>query len=497
MTRTGYTQLMKLSTKLFLIFLGVTASMLLMAMGLARYSFQQGFIEFVGGMEKVRLQDIAQELVVEYENNEQAWQWLRDEGLHNVLSPRSTRLPKHLQNRPPKPPPRKGGPPNRGPRPQPPPHADPSGPNEPGLRKTPATAVFDLMGDLVSGNDMTLLSETMFKVDLISNGVKIGEIRSWPNVAGSSELSSLFARQQFSSNIMIAAFCLFVAGCISWLLSRKLLIPIHQLRQSISVLHEGKYGQQINSKRTDELGELMLYVDNLSQTLDKNRSAKSRMFADISHELRTPLTVLAGEIDLIKAGIRPFNQENLLSLEQESTRLRHLVDDLYQLSLSDLGGLKYAFKKADIAKTLHSMVTSMRVRAQEKGIQIEEHIKTSALINMDEKRIEQLLSNILMNAIAYTDAPGMIKVTLTSAESELSIRIEDSAPGVDETERRKLFEPLYRVDASRSRSESGAGLGLAISKNIVDAHHGTITVCASRLGGLCMTITLPISRGLQ
>jgi two-component system sensor histidine kinase BaeS len=488
---------MKLSTKLFLILLGVTATMLLMAVGLARYSFQQGFLEFVGGMEEVRLQKVAQELVIEYESNDSAWQWLNEQGLESIMSARQMKgLPKPRYEGSSNPP-RIGDNPNRQGRHQPPPHGRPRGPlNETTLPQGPATAVFDQSGKFIAGNDKSDLDEAMFVVALFSNNQQIGELRSWPNVEGSSELSTLFARQQFWSSIVIAIFCLLLASAVSWLLARKLLIPIQQLRHSISILNAGKYGDKMSTSRTDELGELMDNVDNLSQTLDKNRSAKSRMFADISHELRTPLTVLAGEIELLKAGIRKFDQANLLSLEQESNRLRHLVDDLYQLSLSDIGGLKYTFTVGDFSSCLSNHVNGFTQRALDQGIQISTKITPKISFPFDEKRIEQLFSNLLLNAIAYTDSPGYIQVILTLDKHELQLTINDSAPSVSKEQCNNLFDPLYRLDASRTRRESGAGLGLAISKNIVEAHQGTITASPSSLGGLCMLITLPIIKPL-
>ncbi len=254
----------------------------------------------------------------------------------------------------------------------------------------------------------------MFTNSLVSNAQKIGELRSWPGVKGASPLNTLFAQQQFWSSIAIAVFCLLLAVLLSWLLSGKLLVPIHQLRESISQLNAGKYGGSINTERNDELGKLMDNVNNLSQTLDKNRSAKSRMFADISHELRTPLTVLAGEIDLLKDGIRPFNQDNLLSLEQESNRLRHLVDDLYQLSLSDLGGLKYTFMPHNISRCLHTIVNSIEQHSLPQGIDVSCDISNDVFLSMDQKRIEQLFTNLMMNAISYTDVPGQIQVLVST-----------------------------------------------------------------------------------
>lgn len=474
--------------------LSITATMLLMAMGMARYSFQQGFLEFVGGMEKARLQKLAQQLVIEYESNNNDWNWLSEEGLESFI------VPQRLNPRPK--PNRKGfsGPERNRPSGNLPPPPHRGGPAPPDRRPNqnksliPRTAVFSTDGILISGLTNTAKYDTEFNYTLISNGQVVGELRSWPNIEGSSELSSIFARQQFWSSIGIAVFCLILAGGISWLLSRKLLIPIHQLRTAIAKLDSGKYGDRVSSERNDELGELMNNVDSLSQTLAKNRSSRNRLFADISHELRTPLTVLAGEIELLKAGIRPFDQKQLLSLEQESDLLRHLVDDLYQLSLSDVGALKYNFTDSDISSVLIRAINNLQQQATAKNIKVATNVKANVVIEADEKRIEQLFLNVLANAISYTDDPGHLEITLVDTEGKVLITLIDSAPSVTVEQCLQLFDPLYRLDESRTRRESGAGLGLAICKNIVEAHNGTIVAAPSTIGGLKITISLPMSR---
>lgn len=102
----------------------------------------------------------------------------------------------------------------------------------------------------------------------------------------------------------------------------------------MSYLSQGNYDERLAPKRADELGQLMANIDHLAMTFSKNRSAKNCWLAYISHELRTPLSILCGEIDAIKAGIRTFDHTQFVSLEQEVLRMKHLVDDLYELSLS-------------------------------------------------------------------------------------------------------------------------------------------------------------------
>jgi two-component system sensor histidine kinase BaeS len=233
-------------------------------------------------------------------------------------------------------------------------------------------------------------------------------------------------------------------------------------------------------------------LDHLAHKLEESRASRRRWIADISHELRTPLTVLTGEIELLKDGIRPFDQQQLLSLDQEIGRLRHLTDDLYQLSVSDIGGLRYSFSPVNILDSLSVSIANIKLRASERGVDLVLKGKTRHLIKADSQRLTQLLNNLIENSLAYTNAPGKIEVSVFDDEEHVYIKVEDTPPGVAEKDCEKLFEPLYREEASRNRRSAGAGLGLAICKNIVNAHQGTITASPSALGGLCITISLPI-----
>jgi len=215
------------------------------------------------------------------------------------------------------------------------------------------------------------------------------------------------------------------------------------------------------------------------------------LLAAISHELRTPLTVLTGEIEALQDGVRKFDAAQLESLDQEVKRLRRLVDDLYELSLSELGGLRYQFSTVNVTGTLQEAARSVRSRAAQRGIELVLPEADAITTRGDPARLPQLFRHLLENSLAYTDSPGTIKLTLLPSDRNIVITFEDSPPGVVQADCEKLFEPLYRQDLSRSRRSGGAGLGLAICRNIVMAHNGSISASPSQLGGLCVSVTLP------
>jgi two-component system sensor histidine kinase BaeS len=232
----------------------------------------------------------------------------------------------------------------------------------------------------------------------------------------------------------------------------------------------------------------------MALTLEKNEQARRQWVADISHELRTPIAVLRGELEALLDGIRTITPETIQSLHAEAMRLNRLVDDLYQLSLSDIGALTYRKENLDLVEVLRDSIESYRTEFGRKGIIVTKDLprEREIMVFADRERLNQLFANVLENSLRYTDRGGELVIGLTFTEGHITIEFQDSTPGVPEEELDRLFERLYRVEGSRSRTSGGAGLGLAISKDIVEAHEGTISAHPSPLGGLLIRITFPI-----
>jgi len=227
--------------------------------------------------------------------------------------------------------------------------------------------------------------------------------------------------------------------------------------------------------------------------LEDNENARQRWIADISHELRTPLAILRGEIEAIIDGVRESNVKSMTSLHQEVIQLTRLVNDLYELSLSDLGALNYKKTELDIVDLVTSSIASFEDSFAQKNIEMQQHLTSQAIMIVgDKERLLQLLTNLLKNTLKYTDPNGILKIDISQNAEQAILNIQDSPPGVSDRDMPKLFDRLFRVESSRNRALGGAGLGMAIVKNIVEAHQGEIEAQNSPLGGLWITIKLPI-----
>ena len=482
---------LSIAQKLVAAFVGLTLLVLTATLGLARWSFEQGFLDYVNALEQTRLELIEDDLAQEYVSAGNNWRSLSEQRFTTLMRRSAPRDPLG------RPPPRGMPPPSSGIGEAHPPPAGRPGPQRMGAQGTPPTALYDMDDNLVAGASIGTDDAPAIRVPIIVDGNTVGELRSEPRRRISSPLETEFSRQQLKTSWVLGISSLALALGVSLILARGLLAPVRRMINSVARLSSGDYAHRMNESRSDELGKLTRDLDRLGSTLEANQSSRRRLLADVSHELRTPLTVLSGEIEALKDGLREFNQAQLDSLDQEVQRLRYLVDDLYELSVSDVGGLRYQFATVDLTDSLQKLIDGMRKRAAALGIELAleypEASATSVNISADAQRIDQLLQNLLENSLAYTDAPGRVSVTLSQTVNTAVITIDDTLPGVNEQDCEQLFDPLFRQEASRSRRTGGAGLGLAICRNIVTAHSGSIWASPSTLGGLSIHIEIPLS----
>lgn len=340
-------------------------------------------------------------------------------------------------------------------------------------------------------------NETYFYSDLIIKSAGREKIVGYLGVPLNPALRDLrdneFARRQQNHFLMIAMVALIIAlGCaipLSYLLTQR----VKRLAVHVQRLSRGEYQQRLKTKGQDEISTLAENLNHLAHTLEQTEQARKRWVADISHELRTPLAVLKADLEALEDGVRKFDAKAIARLQKHAARLASLINDLYQLSLTDIGAMSYRKQNCDFTEILGEIATSLQDKLLQTGLTLDQHISNEPLmIFADTERLQQLLLNLFNNSINYTRAPGNIKILLFRDNNSAVFIIEDSAPGVEPELHEKLFERLYRAESSRSRETGGAGLGLSICRNIAEAHQGHISISNSDLGGLKITLTLPL-----
>jgi signal transduction histidine kinase len=219
--------------------------------------------------------------------------------------------------------------------------------------------------------------------------------------------------------------------------------------------------------------------------------------ANISHELRTPMTYLEGYSRVLKEGLYQDEEEKQQYLDiiaQESKRLTRMINDLFELSKMEEGKYELNIETIDLAEFLENVIFKLRLSAKEKGLDIEANVEDDLpSILADGFRIEQIMINLIDNAMRYTGR-GKITVTLKVVNKmDVKIIIADTGKGIPQDELPYIFERFYRVEKSRSRQFGGTGLGLAIVKKLVDIQGGRIEVISKVEEGTRFEITFPSS----
>jgi two-component system sensor histidine kinase BaeS len=442
----------------------------------ARWSFQRGFVEYLGQQETERLSGVVDGLAEIYrrdasweglKNEHRLWDELfRDKIEHSRPPPRYSPMGDRK-------PPRRGGLP----------------PNDP-LDLRARVALLDANGAIVKGRDF--LGEQTRRVEVSLDGELVGELLVLPQTELTEQVDVNFANEQTRSIIYTSILVLIFAALIAALIAKQLVRPISALTAGTRALTAGSFEKRITVARDDELGDLARDFNLLAETLQANQTSRRQWVSDIAHELRTPLAILSGELQAIEDGVRNFDEGTRSSLQAEVDRLGRLVADLHELTLSDEGGLRYDQETVDVAAIMKQTLDASQMRFDDAELSTQLDVgEEQLLVAGDSARLEQLFMNLIENSIRYTDSPGAIEVRINASDETVMIVFEDSLPGVSESEAHRLFDRLYRVDDSRNRTMGGSGLGLSICESIVGAHGGEITAGQSNLGGVAIQIKLP------
>lgn len=354
--------------------------------------------------------------------------------------------------------------------------------------------------DMASALKRTLseISSEKRKIETILNYLTDGVVAY--NLAGELIHANPAARRLLGSEIMDLDFNRFS-------LRFGLEINIDELRflenaekRDSQIKHHDRIVRAYFAAFTDEGKRIEGFIVVLKDITEQEKlDAMRREFvANVSHELRTPLTSIKSYTETLLDGIlddRDTSQRFLGVINSEADRMTRLVKDLLQLSRLDNGRMKWTLEQLNAVELVKASVEKLKLEAEGNGQTMECYvIGDIPEISADRDRIEQVMMNILSNAIKYTPAGGKITVFIGKLFKEIYIKVSDTGIGIPQEDLTRIFERFYRVDKARSREMGGTGLGLSIAKEIVEGHGGTIRI-ASELGkGTDVTIKLPIRR---
>jgi signal transduction histidine kinase len=307
------------------------------------------------------------------------------------------------------------------------------------------------------------------------NGKPVGYIVTAPYQPRLTPEEALYLKRTSQALIYASIAAVVVALVIGLLLAQTIIRPLRALTGAAQHITQGDLEQIVNVKSGDEIGQLANAFNQMSQEVAQVNRLRRQMTADIAHDLRTPLTVIAGYIESMQDGILQPTPERLAIINTEIQRLQNLVSDLRTLSLADAGELPLNPQPIDPQDLLERVAALFQNEAGQHGVNLSVAIeKDLPLIQVDEARMVQVLSNFVSNSLRYTPAGGEITLLAAPCGDTVEIAVRDNGSGIAPDNLSHIFERFYRADSSRHSDSGESGLGLAISKALVEAHGGRI-----------------------
>ncbi|WNF35869.1 ATP-binding protein [Bacillaceae bacterium IKA-2] len=298
----------------------------------------------------------------------------------------------------------------------------------------------------------------------------------------------------YSSQIWIGVGLIFLIIFIVYSVRRimnKITQPLENMRIISEKMASGDFSQRIEVQSNDEIGSLSKSFNTLSATLEQEELKKQEFLSNVSHELRTPLSYIKGYTEAILDEVVDDPKRYIETINKESDRMHRLVNDL--LDLAQLEGDSYPMRSQPLpfAQLIQDVVERFELASQKKKVIITKDLDHDAIIFGDADRLEQVIGNLLDNALRYTPKGKKIELTLICKENYCEFIISDQGPGIPEESLPKITERFYRVDKGRSRKEGGTGLGLSIVSEILKKHHAKLTFESKENQGTTVKIVFP------
>lgn len=293
--------------------------------------------------------------------------------------------------------------------------------------------------------------------------------------------------------ITISIITLVLTIITIFILSRLITQPLIKMKIATEQLSKGKHNVRLHTNRTDELGELANSITTLSRDLKQLKQERNEFLASISHELRTPLTYIQGYANMMN---RPNVSEDELAhfshiIQEETEQVTNLIKNLFELAQIDEHNFVIEREEVILYDLIERVITRIEPVLAHKEISLKINCDEQMTIPVDPERMQQVLINLLDNAQKHTYPKTTITIDVTQTLNEVTITLMDEGEGIPKKDLPYIFDRLYRVDKSRSRERGGSGLGLAITKEIIEAHDGTIAIESEVGQGTTVRITLP------
>ncbi len=275
--------------------------------------------------------------------------------------------------------------------------------------------------------------------------------------------------------IWASSAAVLLAVLLSFLLTRRVLGPLTHMAAVTQRLAEGDYSNRVPIRSRDEVGQLAEAFNGMAESLRAVENLRKNLMINVAHELRTPLTNIQGYLEGLLDEVVPASKENFLLLHEETLRLADLVESILRLAKADAARVDLQMTDVRVAEMITQVLDTFRTQLDAKHISVEWRLAHEDIVlRADRSKLSQVINNFIQNAVQYTDAGGTLRITVERSDGSIKAVFANSGGDLAEQDLPFMFERFYRGEKSRSREHGGAGIGLAIVKELIEAHNGSV-----------------------
>lgn len=346
------------------------------------------------------------------------------------------------------------------------------------------------------GPDISLAprdSDSMTSVPILVEDREVGTVRVW--VYGSNTLLTRsdeeFRDNSYQAMLLASVLAVLLAMIVGILFARGLVNPVARISRAAKAFGEGDLGARTNMKGEDEISQLGQTFDRMASSVEKDRELEHRLTTDVAHELRTPLMAIQSTVEAMIDGVFEADEERLDTVNSEVQRLSRLVDAILKLSRLENRSTPLKREVLDVGELISGLISTHEAFVKDSGLDLIYDAEPYVYAYCDPDLIRQAVANLVSNAVRYTP-DGSITVSVARSENTVRIAVADTGIGLSDEDAKMVFSRFWRADSGRNRESGGLGVGLAVVKEIVDQHDGSVEVQGEEGVGSTFTIVLPL-----
>jgi two-component system sensor histidine kinase BaeS len=284
-----------------------------------------------------------------------------------------------------------------------------------------------------------------------------------------------------------------IALAVSWYVSRRLTKPLAAFAGTARAFAAGDRAARVGIRPPGELGEVAVAFDTMADEVATAEAVRRRQAADIAHELRNPLAALQAGLEELRDGLGEPDPARLAGLHDQTLRLARVMDDLAQLASAEAAATSLRLADLDLAAAVGDAVDSQEPQLRAAGLTVRREISEPVPVQADPDRVHQVVVNLLANTARFCRPGDAVTVRVFCDDERAVVQVADTGPGIAAEDVPHVFERRWR--GPNSRTVSGSGIGLAVVRELVEAHHGTVSVDSTLGHGATFTMTLPLGHG--